>query len=94
MFEAVIIAAFSGSRLFTFVGDYGRAVNSFKAIQVRVDRCTIASKLTSCPQIWLRRKPRYSTYTAPLSNGEIAHDWASGDIVLYVLHVTCNDSQY
>ncbi|KAJ9093316.1 hypothetical protein QFC20_007139 [Naganishia adeliensis] len=65
VFEAVIIAAFSGSRLFTFVGDYGRAVNSFKAIQ-----------------IWLRRKPRYSTYTAPLSNGEIAHDWASGDIVL------------
>ncbi|GHJ89384.1 hypothetical protein NliqN6_5786 [Naganishia liquefaciens] len=65
VFEAVIIAAFSGSRLFTFVGDYGRAVNSFKAIQ-----------------IWLRRKPKYSTYSAPTSAGEIEHDWASGDIVL------------
>lgn len=34
VFEAVIIAAFSGSRVFTFVGDYGRAANSFKSIQV------------------------------------------------------------
>ncbi|KAJ9101252.1 hypothetical protein QFC21_003471 [Naganishia friedmannii] len=64
VFEAVIIAAFSGSRLFTFVGDYGRAVHSFKAIQV-----------------WLRRKPKYSLYNAPIDE-KIPDNWSSGAIVL------------
>ncbi|EPQ28417.1 uncharacterized protein PFL1_04244 [Pseudozyma flocculosa PF-1] len=32
VFEAVIIAAFSAGRLFTFVPDYGRAKNSFRTI--------------------------------------------------------------
>jgi ATP-binding cassette subfamily B (MDR/TAP) protein 1 len=46
VFEAVIIAAFSGSRLFTFVGDYGRAVNSFKSIQVCLASRSLLLKLT------------------------------------------------
>lgn len=49
VFEAVIIAAFSGSRLFTFVGDYGRAVNSFKAIQVCHPTLFVMKRLTSPP---------------------------------------------
>jgi hypothetical protein len=34
VFEAIFTATFSGGRLFTYVGDYSRAIRSFKAIQV------------------------------------------------------------
>ena len=37
-FEAVIIAAFSAGRLFTFVPDYSRATNSFKTISGWINR--------------------------------------------------------
>jgi hypothetical protein len=33
--EVVFIAALAASRLFTYVGDYGRAINSFREVQVR-----------------------------------------------------------
>ncbi|PWN46891.1 P-loop containing nucleoside triphosphate hydrolase protein [Violaceomyces palustris] len=38
VFEAVIIGAFAGGRLFTFVPDYGRASNSFKTIASWISR--------------------------------------------------------
>lgn len=34
VFEAIFTASFSAGRLFTYVGDYSRAIRSFKAIQV------------------------------------------------------------
>lgn len=45
-----MIAAFSASRLFIFVGDYGRAINSYKAICVRSDctRAARAAELITC----------------------------------------------
>ena len=46
-FEAVIIAAFSAGRLFTFVPDYGRATNSFKTVSGWINRIPrVAGKLT------------------------------------------------
>lgn len=53
VFEAVIIAAFSGSRLFTFVGDYGRAVHSFRAIQVSTRSREIFSRAKDDPHVGL-----------------------------------------
>ena len=53
VFEAVIIAAFSGSRLFTFVGDYGRAVYSFRAIQVSTRSREIVSRAKDDPHAGL-----------------------------------------
>jgi uncharacterized membrane protein len=34
VFEGIFTAGYSGSRLLMFVGDYNRAISSFKAIQV------------------------------------------------------------
>jgi ATP-binding cassette subfamily B (MDR/TAP) protein 1 len=43
VFEAVIIAAFAGVRVLTFAGDYARAINSYKGIQV----CSAGSELSA-----------------------------------------------
>lgn len=34
VFESIAVAQMSAARMFTFVGDYARAIRSFKAIQV------------------------------------------------------------
>ena len=51
VFEAVIIAAFSAGRLFTFVPDYGRATNSFKTIAGWINRRPLVADTTGMPAL-------------------------------------------
>jgi hypothetical protein len=85
VFEAVMIAAFAGVRVLTFAGDYARAINSYKVIQV----CSAGAEaiglwrlMSFLLQIWLRRQPNHSTYHARQSGGHLDTRWAEGDIVL------------
>ncbi|KAJ1020783.1 hypothetical protein NDA16_004173 [Ustilago loliicola] len=50
-FEAVIIAAFSAGRLFTFVPDYGRATNSFRTISGWINRKPLVADTSGMPEL-------------------------------------------
>lgn len=50
-FEAVIIAAFSAGRLFTFVPDYGRATNSFRIISGWINRKPLVADTSGMPDL-------------------------------------------
>ncbi|TKY86344.1 hypothetical protein EX895_004493 [Sporisorium graminicola] len=70
-FEAVFIAAFSASRLFTFVSDYGRAVNSFKTISGWINRKPRVDSMSGLPEL------------DPASRAKVQDgSYASGDITL------------
>ncbi|GAC95710.1 multidrug resistance protein 1, 2, 3 [Pseudozyma hubeiensis SY62] len=70
-FEAVIIAAFSAGRLFTFVPDYGRATNSFKTISGWINRKPLVADQSGLPELDKAAK-------AKVLDGS----YASGDITL------------
>lgn len=70
-FEAVIIAAFSAGRLFTFVPDYGRATNSFKTISGWINRKPLVADTRGLPQLDESSRAKVD-----------AGDYALGDIVL------------
>ncbi|SPO26188.1 related to multidrug resistance protein 1 [Ustilago trichophora] len=70
-FEAVIIAAFSAGRLFTFVPDYGRATNSFKTISGWINRKPLVADTSGMPELDGRSR-------AKVQDGS----YALGDIVL------------
>ncbi|KAJ1025573.1 hypothetical protein NDA18_003916 [Ustilago nuda] len=70
-FEAVIIAAFSAGRLFTFVPDYGRATNSFRTISGWINRKPLVADTSGMPEL------------DPSSRSKIEDgSYALGDIVL------------
>ncbi len=70
-FEAIIIAAFSAGRLFTFVPDYGRATNSFRTISGWINRKPLVADTKGMPQL-------DSSSRAKVEDGS----YALGDIVL------------
>lgn len=70
-FEAVFIAAFSAGRLFTYVSDYGRAVNSFKTISGWINRKPRVADTSGLPEL-------DSTSRAKVQDGS----YAAGDITL------------
>ncbi len=65
-FEAVIIAAFSAGRLFTFVPDYGRATNSFKTVSGWINRKPLVADTKGLPPLdpSLRAKVEDGSYAA------------------------------
>ncbi|KAI3482304.1 hypothetical protein L1887_55065 [Cichorium endivia] len=65
-FEAVIIAAFSAGRLFTFVPDYGRATNSFKTVSGWINRKPRVADTKGLPPLdpSLRAKVENGSYAA------------------------------
>ncbi|KAJ9475209.1 putative Alpha-factor-transporting ATPase (putative) [Pseudozyma hubeiensis] len=70
-FEAVIIAAFSAGRLFTFVPDYGRATNSFKTISGWINRKPLVADQSGLPELDKSAKSKV-----------LDGSYASGDITL------------
>ncbi|SJX62150.1 related to multidrug resistance protein 1 [Sporisorium reilianum f. sp. reilianum] len=70
-FEAVFIAAFSAGRLFTYVSDYGRAVNSFKTISGWINRKPRVADTSGLPELGQVSRAR-------VQDGS----YASGDITL------------
>lgn len=71
-FEAVIIAAFSAGRLFTFVPDYGRATNSFKTISGWINRKPLVADTSGLPALDESSRAKVE-----------AGSYALGDIVLH-----------
>lgn len=68
-FEAVVIAAFSAGRLFTFVPDYGRASNSFKTISGWINRKPLVADQSGLPE--LDKSSRAKVLDGSYASGDI-----------------------